>query len=198
MTSPIFNGIAGALDPKIALVDSTFQLLARLTGRARDAEGREERPSRVIRAIEVFETSGKPISEWQRKGTPDFEFLLFGVHVPREVLYPRVDRRVVAMFEGGLLDEVRTLLDCGLSPDAPAMSSISYAEAIKHLAGELTLAEAIEKTQITTHRLIRSQDQWFRREDNRITWVEDADGIDMQANIFTGACTNVIRGEGRR
>jgi tRNA dimethylallyltransferase len=78
------------------------------------------------------------------------------------------------------------------------MSSIGYAEAVKHLAGELTLAEAIEKTQIATHRLIRSQDQWFRREDKRITWVEDADDIDMQANIFTGACTNVIRGEGRR
>ena len=153
---------------------------------------------RVIRAIEVFEKSGKPISEWQQKGTPDFEFLLFGVHVPREVLYPRVDRRVVAMFEGGLLEEVRTLLDSGLSPNAPAMSSIGYAQAVKHLAGELTLAEAIEKTQIATHRLIRSQDQWFRREDNRITWVEDADDIDMRANIFTGACTNVIRGEGRR
>ena len=153
---------------------------------------------RVIRAIEVFEKSGKPISEWQQKGTPDFEFLLFGLKVPREVLYPRVDRRVGTMFAGGLLDEVRALLDGGLLPTAPAMSSIGYAEAVKHVAGELTLTEAIEKTQIATHRLIRSQDQWFRREDKRITWVEDADDIDMQANIFTGACTNVIRGEGRR
>lgn len=159
-------------------------------------DGRNVR--RVIRAIEVFEKSGKPISEWQQKGAPDFEFLLFGLKVPRDVLYPRVDRRVVAMFEGGLLDEVRALLEGGLSPDVPAMSSIGYAEAVKHLAGELTLAEAIEKTQIATHRLIRSQEQWFRREDARITWVEDADDIDMRANIFTGACTNVIRGEGRR
>ncbi len=176
-----------ALHARLASVDAVA---------AERIDGRNVR--RVIRAIEVFEKSGKPISEWQQKGTPDFEFLLFGIKVPREVLYPRVDRRVVAMFDGGLLDEVRTLLDAGLSPTAPAMSSIGYAEAVWHLAGELTLAEAIEKTQIATHRLIRSQDQWFRREDKRITWVEDADDIDMRANIFTGACTNVIRGEGRR
>ncbi len=153
---------------------------------------------RVIRAIEVFEKSGRPISDWQQKGNPDFEFLLFGIDVDRKVLYPRVDRRVEAMFEEGLLDEVRHLLDTGLSPTAPAMSSIGYAEAVKHLAGELTPGEAIEKTQIATHRLIRSQDQWFRRDDNRISWVHDADDIDLHANIFTGACTNVIRGEGRR
>ena len=159
-------------------------------------DGRNVR--RVIRALEVFQKSGKPISEWQQKGTPDFEFLLFGIDVDRKVLYPRVDRRVEAMFEGGLLGEVQTLLDGGLSPGAPAMSSIGYEEAVKHLAGELTLAQAIEKTQIATHRLVRSQDQWFRRDDKRITWIHDADDIDMQANIFTGACTNVIRGEGRR
>lgn len=176
-----------ALHGRLASVDAVA---------AERIDGRNVR--RVIRAIEVFEKSGKPISEWQQKGTPDFEFLLFGLKVPREVLYPRVDRRVVAMFEGGLLDEVRTLLEGGLSPSAPALSSIGYGEAVRHLAGELTLAEAIERTQIATHRLIRSQEQWFRREDKRITWVEDADDIDMRANIFTGACTNVIRGEGRR
>lgn len=152
---------------------------------------------RVIRALEVFERSGKPISEWQQKGAPDFEFLLFGIDVARDVLYPRVNQRVVAMFESGLLEEVQALLDGGLSPAAPAMSSIGYAEAVKQLAGELTLADAIEKTQIATHRLIRSQEQWFRRDDGRITWVRDAEDIDMQANIFTGACTNVIRGENR-
>ncbi len=152
---------------------------------------------RVIRAIEVYEKSGRPISDWQRKGTPDFEFLLFGIDVERPVLYDRVDRRLEAMFAGGLLDEVRGLLDAGVPADAPAMSSIGYAEAVRHLSGELSLDEAIERAKVATHRLIRSQDQWFRRDDRRITWVRDAADIEMQANIFTGACTNVIRGERR-
>lgn len=152
---------------------------------------------RVIRAIEVSEKSGRRISDWQTKGAPDFEFLLFGVDVPREALYPRVDRRVDAMFDGGLVEEVRTLLDGGIPPNCPAMSSIGYGETVRYLRGELTLEEAKERTKVATHRLIRSQDQWFSRDDRRITWVRDADDIDLQANIFTGACTNVIRGENR-
>lgn len=152
---------------------------------------------RVVRAIEVYEKSGRTMSEWQSKGTPDFEFLLFGVDVPRDVLYPRVDRRVDAMFESGLVAEVEGLLAAGVPADCPAMSSIGYGECVRLLHGELSLAEAKERTKVATHRLIRSQDQWFRRDDRRITWVRDADDIDLQANIFTGACTNVIRGENR-
>jgi len=152
---------------------------------------------RVIRAIEVFEQSGRTMSDWQEKRAPDFEFLLFGIEVPRKVLYQRVDARVDAMFEGGLLEEVQGLLDSGVPADCAAMSSIGYGETVRHLSGEITIEEAKELTKIATHRLIRAQDQWFRHDDKRITWVRDADDIDMQANIFTGACTNVIRGENR-
>ncbi len=152
---------------------------------------------RVIRAIEVFEKSGRTMSDWQARQSPDFEFLLFGIDVPRKVLYPRVDSRVETMFENGLIEEVTALLDAGVPPEAPAMSSIGYGETVRYLRGEATLEEAKERTKIATHRLIRAQDQWFRRDDRRITWVHNADEIEMQANIFTGACTNVIRGERR-
>jgi tRNA dimethylallyltransferase len=152
---------------------------------------------RVIRAIEVFEKSGRPMSDWQKKVEPDFEFLLFGAEVPRKVLYERVDRRVDGMFDGGLIPEVQALLDAGVPADCAAMSSIGYGETVRLLAGELTEPEARERTKLATHRLIRSQDQWFPHDDKRITWVRHADDIDMQANIFTGACTNVIRGESR-
>ena len=175
-----------ALHSRLALVDPIA---------AERIDGRNVR--RVVRAIEVYAKSGRPISDWQRKGTPDFEFLLFGVDVPRAELYPRIDRRVDSMFAGGFVEEVRALLDAGVLPAAPAMSSIGYAEVVRYLRDEIPLAEAIEKTKIATHRLVRGQDQWFRRDDSRITWVRDAGGIEMQANIFTGACTNVIRGESR-
>jgi tRNA dimethylallyltransferase len=152
---------------------------------------------RVVRALEVFEKSGRTMSDWQTKQAPDFEFLLFGIDVARKVLHPRVDRRVDAMFESGLIDEVQGLLDSGVPADCAAMSSIGYGETLRYLHGEATLEDAKERTKIATHRLIRAQDQWFRRDDKRITWVRDADDIDLQANIFTGACTNVIRGENR-
>lgn len=176
----------GALASRLAMVDPAS---------AERIDHRNIR--RVIRAIEVYERSGRSMSEWQTRGTPDFEFLLFGIDVPRDVLYPRVDRRVDAMFAGGLVEEVQALLAAGVPADCPAMSSIGYGETVAYLNGELTLEEAKERTKIATHRLIRSQDQWFRRDDKRITWVHDADDIDLQANIFTGACTNVIRGENR-
>ncbi len=152
---------------------------------------------RIIRALEVFEKTGRPISHWQKKAPPDFEFLIFAIDVPRRELYRIVDRRIDRMFAGGLVDEVRALLDAGVPPDAPAMSSIGYAETVAYLHGRLTFDEAVERTRYATHRLIRAQEQWFRRDDPRITWVRDADDIELQANIFTGVCTNAIRGERR-
>lgn len=153
---------------------------------------------RVIRALEVYEATGRPFSEWQTKGTPDFEYLLFGIDVPKDELHARIDRRVDAMFEAGFVDEVRVLLAGGVPPDAPAMSSIGYRQVVEHLAGDCTLPEAIDATKRATRQLARRQMQWFRRDDRRITWVHDADDIDLQANIFTGACVNVVRGEGPR
>lgn len=153
---------------------------------------------RVIRALEVYEHTGRPISEWQTKGRTEFEYLLFGIDVPREQLDAHIDRRVEEMFQGGFVDEVRALLESGVPRAAPSMSSIGYTEVVQHLEGELGLAEAIEETKRATRRLARRQAQWFRRDDPRITWVHDAEDIDMQANIFTGACTNTIRGASRR
>lgn len=151
---------------------------------------------RVIRALEVFEHTGVPMSTWQTRGKPDFEFLLFGIDVAREVLYARIDQRVEEMFSRGIVEEVEALLASRVAATAPAMSSIGYGEVVRYLAGELTRDEAVRATQWATHRLARQQAQWFRRDDPRITWVQGADDIEMQANIFTGACTNVIRGEG--
>lgn len=145
---------------------------------------------RVIRALEVFERSGRPISEWQQKGTPDFAFRMFGIDVPREVLYPRVDARAAAMFSGGLLDEVRALRDAGVPDTAPPMSSIGYREAIAYIDGRLTLEHAVAQACLATHRLIRHQDQWFRRDDPRITWVRDVAEITEAVRPFLAGAGN--------
>jgi tRNA dimethylallyltransferase len=168
---------------------------------ARDAVAAERIDARnvrrVVRALEVVERTGVPISTWQTKGEPDFEYLLFGVRARREELDRRIDDRVDAMFAAGFVEEVERLLAGGVPADAPAMSSIGYTEAAAVIEGRMPLDDAIDATKRATRRLARRQAQWFREDDRRISWVADAQDIEMQANIFTGACTNTIRGERR-
>lgn len=173
---------AGALHDRLRAVDPVA---------AERIDARNVR--RVVRALEVFEHTGVPISDWQRKGQPPFEYLLFGIDLDPAVLEERINRRAEEMFAAGFIDEVRGLLDAGVPADAPAMSSIGYGEVIRHLAGEISLDEAVEQTKRATRRLVRRQRQWFRRDDPRIAWVRDADAIELQANIFTGACTTTVR-----
>lgn len=148
---------------------------------------------RVIRALEVFELSGRPISEMQEKGTPDFEYLLFGIDMPRDELTYRINRRVERMYDEGLVEETKALLAAGIDPDASALSSIGYAEVVRYLRREIDRDKAIELTKRATRRLSRRQAQWFRREDRRIKWIRQADDAELEANIFTGVCTNVVR-----
>jgi tRNA dimethylallyltransferase len=152
---------------------------------------------RVIRALEVFTVTGVPISQWQTRGEPGFGYLLFGIDVPLHELDRRIDLRVDAMFAGGIVDETRALLDAGLTSRDSAMASIGYAQAARHIAGECSLADAVDDTKRATRRLAREQLKWFRKDDARIRWVKEADAIEMEANIFTGACTNAMRGASR-
>lgn len=131
---------------------------------------------RVIRALEVHEVTGRPITAWQTKGVPDFDFRVLGVSCDEKELIWRINRRTEAMFAGGLVDETQALLDAGVPPDASALSSIGYAEALHELQGEITRDKAIELTKRSTKRLARRQRQWFRPQDSRIAWVGDEEG----------------------
>ncbi len=133
---------------------------------------------RVIRALEVMEATGRPFSEQRRRDGPPFPYLAIGLWLPRRELYRRIDQRVEEMVRRGLVEEVRRLLDAGYSPDLPAMSSIGYKEMCQHLQGELSLKEAMERIRAGTHRLVRHQENWFRRSDPRIRWLR-ADAPDL-------------------
>jgi tRNA dimethylallyltransferase len=152
---------------------------------------------RVARALEVHAHTGTPISTWQTKGTPGFQFITFGLKVERDELDRRIDARVDAMFAEGFVEEVRALIEGGVDRGAPAMSSIGYAQVAAHLAGEVTLAEAVEGTKRATRKLARRQEAWFRRDAPRIQWVGSAESMEMEANIFTGVCANAVRGTHR-
>jgi tRNA dimethylallyltransferase len=131
---------------------------------------------RVIRALEVYRATGRPISSFQEKLRPEFEALILGIAWPRAELYRRIDERVEQMLAAGFVDEVRGLLERGYSPELPAMSSIGYRQICGHLLGEMTLAEETEKMKTENHRLARMQATWFRRQDPRIHWLDASTG----------------------
>ena len=159
----------------IAERDGVEALHARL--RAVDPEAADRIDARnvrrVIRAIEVHEVTGKPITVWQTKGTPDFDFRILGVRCEEKELIWRINRRTEAMFATGLVEETQTLLDAGVPPDASALSSIGYAEAVRELQGDITRDKAIELTKRATKRLARRQRQWFRLQDSRVAWASE-------------------------
>ena len=127
---------------------------------------------RLIRALEVWEKTGKPLSEQQGKAPPPYRMLLVGLQRDHEEIYDRIDERARWMFDNGLLDEALDLLRYDRS--LPAMSAIGYPEARAVVLGELSLEEAVERTQFATHRFARQQRTWYRRFEG-VRWFDAGD-----------------------
>jgi tRNA dimethylallyltransferase len=125
---------------------------------------------RVIRALEVTLVKGQPISHLQRKRPPDYPILQIGLDCDRETLYQRVDQRVDGMMAAGLLAEVEKLAGMGYGRDCPAMSGLGYRQLLDYLEGDSSLAEAVERIKFETHRFVRQQYTWFRKDDPAIHW----------------------------
>jgi tRNA dimethylallyltransferase len=134
-----------------------------------------ENGRRIVRALEIVMITGEPfaaalpdeIESWQ-------PVLEFGLRMDREVLLPRLEQRVLKMWERGLVDEVEQLIDVGLRDSKTASVAIGYAQALGQLDGELTKQEAIASTVQLTQRYARRQVSWFKR-DTRINWLEALD-----------------------
>ncbi|MBA2595446.1 MAG: tRNA (adenosine(37)-N6)-dimethylallyltransferase MiaA [Chloroflexia bacterium] len=126
---------------------------------------------RIIRALEIHDATGIPMSELEGKGPPPFDTLEIGLTAPRRWLYQRVDDRVLAHIDRGLVAEVQTLLASGISETAPAMKSLGYRQLLPYLRGECSLDQAVARTQLDTHRYIRHQETWFRR-NPRLVWFD--------------------------
>jgi tRNA dimethylallyltransferase len=137
---------------------------------------------RVVRALEVIEVTGGPyVATLPEHRYVYDEVVQVGLGVPRPVLDERIARRVDAMFDAGLLAEVRGLLDRGLRDGRTANRALGYSQAIAVLDGELTEAEARERTTQATRRFARRQDSWFRR-DGRIGWLP-YDAADLAGRV---------------
>lgn len=130
---------------------------------------------RVVRALEVYEITGTPISELQHKRPPPYRILRIGLTMKRAELYRRIDARVDAMMAEGLLEEVKGLVARGYDFDLPAMSGLGYRQIGMYLRGEIDLEEAVRLIKRDTRRFVRRQYNWFRPSDERIHWFDVED-----------------------
>ncbi|WP_123931162.1 tRNA (adenosine(37)-N6)-dimethylallyltransferase MiaA [Thermodesulfitimonas autotrophica] len=128
---------------------------------------------RVIRALEVFYQTGKPISAAATTAAPRYDALVFGLYLEREELYRRIEARVDAMLAAGLVDEVKRLLARGVPREATAMQALGYKEIAAYLKGEVTFEEAVRLLKRNTRRFAKRQFTWFKREEG-IRWLDVA------------------------
>jgi tRNA dimethylallyltransferase len=136
-------------------------------------------PRRLLRALEIVMITGRSKLELEGVNPLPYAILQVGLMRPREELYARIDERVVAMVDAGLVQETEALLAAGYSPALPAMTSLGYREIGAYLRGDMTLDAAIERIQVETHRFVRHQMTWFRKMPN-VEWFELSESVNEQ------------------
>ncbi len=120
---------------------------------------------RIIRALEVFMLTGKPLSLWfrEKRQGDDRNYKLVVLDLDRHALYQRIESRVDVMMSMGLLDEVKKLMDLGYGPSSPGMQTVGYQELMAHLAGKTDLMEAVRLIKRNTRHYAKRQLTWFRK-----------------------------------
>ena len=127
---------------------------------------------RIIRALEVLASTGKTLSGFHKAhGFNDrpFVVLKIGLHIPREMLYDRINKRVELMIDKGLVDEVKTLLAMGFSPESKSMQSIGYRHMVDFIKGDRAWEETVRTLKRDTRRYAKRQMTWFRA-DPEVLW----------------------------
>lgn len=129
-----------------------------------------QNPQRVIRALEVCLTTGKPYSQQRKQSAPErtFNTLWVGISAPREIIYDRINRRVDCMVENGLIEEARSLY---AHRSLNALNTVGYKELFAHFDGDLSQAQAIAQIQQNTRNFAKRQVTWFKRQNN-IEWFD--------------------------
>ncbi|MBW5448196.1 tRNA (adenosine(37)-N6)-dimethylallyltransferase MiaA [Cohnella sp. CFH 77786] len=152
---------------------------------------------RVIRALEVFETTGRTLSETQAQTRGDdkrspYRLCLIGLTMDRAELYRRIDARVDSMMEDGLVAEVDALLKSGVPRNAVSMQGLGYKEIASYLSGDLDLHAAVELLKRDTRRYAKRQLSWFRHMKN-LEWV-DVGTQAKNTELFASICA-IIAGK---
>lgn len=128
---------------------------------------------RVMRALEVYHLSGKPMKDYQqnyKEMEPPYNLLLYGLTMDRQQLYQRINQRVDKMVKLGLIQEVEGLLNRGYTKKLVSMQGLGYKEVISYLEGLSTLEETLDILKRDTRRFAKRQLTWFRKE-GRVHWL---------------------------
>jgi tRNA dimethylallyltransferase len=139
---------------------------------------------RVMRALEVFHTTGEPI--WKHHQIQltlkekKYNFKQFGLNWDRKILYENIDRRVDWMIENGLVDEVKNILTMGYDKNLNSMNTVGYKEILQYLDGEIILQRAVELIKRNTRHYAKRQITWFKK-DERIHWFEVNDSKELDS-----------------
>lgn len=149
---------------------------------------------RVIRALEVYELTGVPLSEqtqsFQSQPAVDYAICMIGLKWDREQLNARISQRVDSMMKSGLYQEARALFAKGIDLQHPSMMGLGYRQLYAHFCGKMSLDEAIERIKQETRRYAKRQMTWFQR-DLRIHWLEPAQFTSL--DCLTNAAMDIIK-----
>ena len=152
---------------------------------------------RIIRALEVFSLTGRPIYEQVASTAaqiPKYKTLLVGINRPREELYRRIEDRVDPMMAAGLVEEIQSLLSRGYSPHLKSLQSLGYRHILPYLEGELSLEEAVDLLKRDTRRFAKRQLTWFRKNKGIIWFTLENDREEEESEVVKNIC-NLAAGE---
>ena len=145
---------------------------------------------RIIRAIEVYEQTGAPLSAHggdfanRREAEIEFEPVMAAITMDRAELYSRIEKRIDLMLEQGLVDEVDSIINDGFDSSLPALQGLGYKQLIMFRRGEICFDEAVELIKRDTRRFAKRQISWFKR-DKRIRWFDaDKYGDALSSAVF--------------
>lgn len=143
---------------------------------------------RVIRSLEIFMLTGKPMSRYQDAhgfGGDPFDVLKICLNLDRKILYERIDDRVAQMIEEGLIDEVKTLLSMGYPKETRSMQALGYRHVLDYLAGRVNHEEMVDTLKRDTRHYAKRQLTWFRK-DREMSWYspDDVDQVEERIRRF--------------
>lgn len=141
---------------------------------------------RILRVLEIYKETGKTKTqlelESRANGVP-YDYKVFAINMPREILYDRINKRVDIMLEKGLIEEVKMLYKKYGEELCTSIQGIGYKEVIEYLKNLITKEEMIEKIKMETRRYAKRQLTWFRKIEN-ITWIDGLDDIQNNINVI--------------
>ena len=141
-----------------------------------------QNPQRMMRALEVKLSSGKSITTFQsnKKKKRDFNIIKFGLELPRDILYERINKRVEDMIDMGLIEEAKELIPC---KNLNALQTVGYRELFEYFDGKISRDRAIELIKQNTRHYAKRQMTWFKR-DSSIVWIDMQDPLKAQQIII--------------